>query len=50
MISLIRWRRVASMPVPMSEHCSVGLDKEMLVIGGEGREDRVLKLRLKDRK
>lgn len=45
-----RWKRVARMPVPMSEHCSVGLDKEMMVIGGEGREDRVLKLRLKDRK
>ena len=26
------------------------MDKEMMVIGGEGREDRVLKLRLKDRK
>ena len=48
--SLRRWKRVASMPVPMSEHCSVGLDKEVMVIGGEGREDRVLKLRLKDRK
>lgn len=45
-----RWRRVASLPVPMSEHCSVGLDKEMMVIGGDGREDRVLKLRLKDKK
>merc|ERR1712013_380999 len=44
-----RWRRVASLPVPMSEHCSVGLDKEMMVIGGDGREDRVLKLRLKVR-
>lgn len=45
------WARLAELPVGVEEHCAVGLGKgEMMVAGGRYREDKVLKLRMKDSK
>jgi hypothetical protein len=45
------WRRLGQMPAAVAEHCTVGLGGgELLLTGGRGREDRVLKHRLRDNK
>ena len=47
------WRRMARMKMPtaVSEHCTVTIKgrngKEVLIIGGKGRENRAIKLDVK---
>ena len=50
------WKQMAqlTMPVAVSEHCTVTMDgrhgKEVVVVGGKGRERRAMKLNIRSKK